>query len=149
MHKVGQLGLLRSRRLQLDGPSLQRLGVFRPTSSPSLIVHSPGCLRWRNGGPHEPRRSVAKFSRRHQKKEEENQKENVHERTQIEPHSKEILNFAEWRLTVGLEIHAQLNTARKLFSGWYYNYFTKNADLRKRQRPRLMRNRIPMLCHTI
>jgi aspartyl-tRNA(Asn)/glutamyl-tRNA(Gln) amidotransferase subunit B len=25
--------------------------------------------------------------------------------------------LAEWELTVGIEIHAQLNTARKLFSG--------------------------------
>lgn len=35
----------------------------------------------------------------------------------------------DWELTVGIEIHAQLNTARKLFSREYFMYSTSEAKM--------------------
>lgn len=54
---------------------------------------------------------------RKQLKDEARQRKHVARGTASNESASEDAKLAAWDLTVGLEIHAQLNTERKLFSG--------------------------------
>lgn len=67
-----------------------------------------------------PLRKQLKEAARVAKKQERNDK------AELEIRHRQKL--AEWELTVGIEIHAQLNTASKLFSRTFYDVHPKPTD---------------------
>ena len=109
---LSKLGRLQLRHLSIGRPSVAALCdrwrndrlLSTSTDAPSPQSHS------QVQEYQEPFRKTLKDRKRAFKQAETNA-------TEAQTRGDSENEFEDWRLTVGLEIHAQLNTARKLFSG--------------------------------